>query len=88
MEPRPLAEFLDGQVGVLDVPAHRQVRAEVFPCRSGKRGEKIAFGLETAALICREIPFRPFGCPSPPTSPTKEQLTLFNPEEVGITLSE
>jgi hypothetical protein len=27
MEPRPLAEFLKGQVGVLDVPAHGQVRA-------------------------------------------------------------
>ncbi len=27
MEPCPLAEFLDRQVGILDVPAHRQVRA-------------------------------------------------------------
>jgi hypothetical protein len=27
MELRPLAQFLDGQVGVLDVPAHRLVRA-------------------------------------------------------------
>ena len=27
MKPRPLAEFLDRQVGILDVPAHRQVGA-------------------------------------------------------------
>ena len=27
MEPCPLAEFLDRQVGILDVPSHRQVRA-------------------------------------------------------------
>ena len=41
MEPRPLAEFLDRQVGILDVPAHRQVGAVDLQGHPGRRNRLV-----------------------------------------------
>jgi len=41
MEPRPFAEFLDRQVGILDVPAHRQVGAVDLQGDPGRRNRLV-----------------------------------------------